>query len=179
MQHCENNHIDAFILDLDFNKCFDRIATECVYGAMRFFQIPEQTVKWVAMLYKNFTIRIQNNGKFSEKVSIQKSVHQGGCMSVQLFLLCAELLAIKMRESKHIKGIPVHEIIYMLNQYADDTGAASLFDQMSLDAMINCLEDFRMQSGFTINYEKTSLLRIGSLAHSDAKFIYAKKYHLD
>ena len=48
----------------------------------------------------------------------------------------------------------------------------SLCNEKSIKAMYEELESFRLQSGFTVSYDKTTLYRIGSLRHSDAQ-LYA------
>ena len=45
----------------------------------------------------------------------------------------------------------------------------SISTEKSIRAIFNELEGFRIQSGFTVSYEKTTLYRIGSLRHSDAQ----------
>ena len=174
LQYCDTHQIDSFLLDLDFVKCFDKISMDCIVGALNYFQFPPYIVNWVTILYTNFYVKLQNNGHFSNYVHVQKSVHQGGCMSVQLFLLCAELVAIELRGCEKIKGIPVGDIVLLLNQFADDMDIASLFEQESLDYIMSTLSHFKRISGFTLSYEKTNLFRMGSLKHSDAT-LYTQK----
>ena len=131
-------------------------------------------VEWVRLLYTDFKIRIQHNGKFSSDIPVQRSVHQGGCMSVQIFLLCAEVIALELRQCEKIKGIPVNDIIYLLNQYADDMGISSDMDQTSIDTIFEYLEWFRKNTGFTLSYEKTSIFRIGSIRDTNA-MLYTQK----
>ena len=46
----------------------------------------------------------------------------------------------------------------------------------SLKAIYEELDKFRLQSGFTVSYEKTTLYRIGSLRHSDACLYNMKQF---
>ena len=85
MQHCRNQEIDGVLLNLDYMKCFDNISFDCILGSMRYFNIPEYMINWIEMLYTDFSIKVQNNGKFTQSIDVQKSVHQGGCVSVQIF----------------------------------------------------------------------------------------------
>ena len=78
------------ILSCDFVKCFDRCEFECITKSMQYFKIPDILVRWVRMLYEDFTIRIQQNGYFSDNISVTRSIHQGGCCSAELFIICAE-----------------------------------------------------------------------------------------
>ena len=59
----------------------------------------------------------------------------------------------------------------MLGQYADDAHIYSMFDQTSIDSIFTVLERFKSMSGFQVNYDKTTILRIGSLAQSDQSLI--------
>ena len=169
IRHCNKNSVPAFVLSLDFKKCFDMISFEIIQGSLEVFGFPSYMRRWVELLYSNFEVRIQNNGHLSTPIKIERSCHQGGCVSSYLFLCCAELLAHCLRENKKIKGIPISDIIYLLNQFADDTDITSLFDQVSLENISRELHRFRDISGFQISYDKTAILRIGSLHGSQAR----------
>ena len=175
MQHCENEQIEADLINLDYIKCFDRISFESILSSISFFGIPDFIRNWVEILYTDFTIRVQNNGKFTEDIPVCRSVHQGGCISVQLFLLCAESIALELRQCEGIKGIPIDDIIYLLNQYADDMSVASLHEERSIQLIFESLEKCRLSTGFTINYEKTAILRMGPHRDSDAKYYTQKE----
>ena len=117
---------------------------------------------------------MQNNGHFSEKIAIERSVHQGGCLSGTLFNLCVQLLSIRIKNNERIKGLQIGDQTQLLNQYADDTDAFSENDQESLDCLIKELDFFQEQSGLCVSYEKTSIYRIGSLRNSNARLYTAK-----
>ena len=55
-----------------------------------------------------------------------------------------------------------------MNQFADDMDIFSLCKETSLRAIHKELEHFRLQSGFTVSYDKTTIYRIGSLRYSSA-----------
>ena len=169
MQYCSSSEVEGILLNLDFEKCFDNIDFTAIIGSLQFFHIPEYIQTWVKILYKNFRIKVQNNGKFTDYIAVERSVHQGGCISVQLFLLCAEVVALEMRQCEHIQGIPVNDITYLLNQYADDMSVSSLYNNDSLQAIFRQLELFRRNAGFKVNYDKTEIYRLGSLHGTNAK----------
>ena len=157
------------VLSLDFKKCFDLIEHCAIIGALKYFEFSEYLIKWTQILYHRFTARIQNNGYFTEDIPIEKGVRQGGPASTTLFLACAEILAIELKNNKEIKGIPVQDIVNLLSQFADDADIFLLFDQKSLDAVVNTLDLFQKNSGFTVSYDKTQIYRIGSLKSSQAE----------
>ena len=160
---------DIVLMNLDFVKCFDKISFDCIINSLRYFNFPEYIVNWVNLLYSEFSVRIQNNGYFTDKIAIEKSVHQGGCCSVQLFLVCAEIIAIELRQCRDIRGLNIGELIYLLNQYADDMNVASKYEENSINAIFSKFKLFKDNTGFTLNYDKTSILRTGSLHKTNAQ----------
>ena len=131
-------------------------------------------INWVKILYTDFQANTQNNGHFSDRFPIKRGVHQGGPALSLLFLICAELLALTLKSEGDIKGIPVHEILKLLGQYADDADIYLLKDQKSLDSVFLIIERFRQMSGFTLNYDKTTILRIGSFRDSNQTLLTQK-----
>ena len=174
LRHCENQKIDAVLFNLDFIKCFDSISFDSILGSLDYFRFPPYIQEWVQILYTDFTLRVQNNGKFTPQIPVERSVHQGGCVSVQLFLLCAETIALEIRQAEGIKGISIEDIEYLLNQYADDTSVASLLEEGSVKKILHTLEICRENTGFAINYDKSAVIRLGPCRDSDAKY-YTQK----
>ena len=83
-----------------------------------------------------------------------------------LFLVCAELLALALKSNQNIQGIPIEDFVKLLGQYPDDADIFQLKNQRLLDATFDVLERFKKSSGFTLNYDKTSIFRIGSAKNS-------------
>ena len=165
----EKEDLEAVVMSLDFVKCFDKCSFSILHGSLDFFGFGDIIKEWTRILYKDFTVKIQNNGHFSESIDIEKGVHQGGCCSSIYFLVIAEILAISLRENKNIEGITFKDVRNLLNQFADDMDICTLCKEQSIRAILGELENFRKHSGFTVSYEKTTLYRIGSLRFSSAK----------
>ena len=169
MHQVEEDDLEAVIVSMDFVKCFDKCSFKILHGSLQFFEFGEKVRVWTKILYNNFSVKIQNNGYFSKAIEIRKGVHQGGCCSSIYFLVIAEILALALRENENIDGITLKEIRNLLNQFADDMDIFSICNQKSLYAIRDELEKFRLQSGFTVSYDKTTIYRIGSLQHSNAR----------
>ena len=161
--------------NLDFLKAFDRAEVSSVLKSLEFFQFPEYIVTWVNTLYKNFTVKIQNNGHFSSDIKVERSVHQGGCASAFLFNILAETMAIHLRFKLEKYAIHTTDAAFLLSQYADDTGAFTENSQQGVTNLYEQIEYFSQQSGLSINYDKTSIYRLGSLKNSQAKLYTAKQ----
>ena len=174
MDYCSLHNKPGIILSLDYMKAFDMVEVGSVISALKYFGFSNYLVKWVEILYYQFTVKIQNNGYFSQEINVERSVHQGGCASAFLFNLVVEILAIQLRKDERIKPIKMGNAEQLLNQYADDADVASDFQQQSLDAILEILDTFRWNTGLTVSYEKTSIYRIGSLKDSNAE-LYTQK----
>ena len=175
MQYCEMHQLDSIILSLDFAKCFDMIENTTIFGSMEYFGFSSYLIDWAKVIYSNFSASVENNGMFTEKFPIQKSVHQGGPASSTIFLLCAEVLAIQLRSNNKIEGITTNSVVNLLNQFADDMDIMMPNKQEVLQECLNILQDFNWQSGFSVNYDKTKVYRIGSLKNSMAK-LYTQQH---
>ena len=161
--------LEAVVLSLDFVKCFDKCSFSILHGSLDFFGFGNTIKTWTKILYRDFFVKIQNNGCFSKIINIKKGVHQGGCCSSLYFLIIAEILAISLRANHEIEGITIRDIRNLLNQFADDMDIFSMCTEKSLRSIFEELDAFKQHSGFTISYEKTTLYRIGSLKHSCAQ----------
>ena len=177
MHETEKEDMEAVVMSLDFVKCFDKCSFSILHGSLRYFGFGTIIRKWTEILYQDFTVKIQNNGHFSESINIKKGVHQGGCCSSVYFLVIAEILAISLRKNKDIEGISIADIENILNQFADDMDVFSINSESSIRAIHRELNQFYHQSGFQVSYEKTTLYRIGSLRHSDASLYNIKEYN--
>ena len=171
MHHTDRENIPAIVLSIDYQKVFDKIEMTAIMGGLNYFQFAPFIIRWIQILYNKFRLRVQNNGHFSPYFPVSRGIHQGGCCSTAIFLVIAELLAINIRSHESIKGIPVNEIMNLLNQFADDTDMTLEANQSNLNIVFNEMETFRKHTGCTINYDKTSIYRIGSLKHTDMKLI--------
>ena len=89
-------------------------------------------------------------------------------MSTCLFVLCAEVLAIKIRNIKNIKGITINNNTkYKLSQHADDTSVILDGSSTSLNETLNVLSSYAKYSGLKINFDKTSVVWIGKKKYSN------------
>ena len=117
---------------------------------------------------------VLNNGFTSNWFPITRSVRQGCCRSVILFLILVEILGAKIRNNPRIIGIRTGNCMKCSSQYADDIWASVIHSQAVFDDLLQTFYDFHRFSGLCINYDKTQVLRVGSLRHSDAK-LYSLK----
>ena len=74
-----------------------------------------------------------------------------------LILICAEILAIKLKNNKNIQGINIGKEMFLISQFADDTSVFLDGSKMSLKTTLN---DFKIMSGLSVNYTKSQAIWI-------------------
>ena len=56
MAYAEEHQVEAMILSLDFEKCFDKIEFQTVFGALKKFNFSDTIIQWTKILYYRFTV---------------------------------------------------------------------------------------------------------------------------
>lgn len=166
MQYTEEQDIPGLLLLIDFEKAFDSISWEFLHCVLKFFNFGESIIKWVEVFYSNIKSAVIQGGNLSEFFHIGRGCRQGDPLSPYLFILCAEILAIKIRGNKDICGIHVLQTEHKMSQFADDTSLILDGDEKSLSESLIELDWFAKMSGLNINFSKTQVIWIGNKKYS-------------
>ena len=170
MQYTEQNDIPGMLLMIDFEKAFDSVSWTFIDKVFHFFGYGESIINWVKTLHTNVSSSINQGGNLSPFIHIQRGCRQGDPIAPYIFILCAEILAIRIRNNKKIKGINVENYPILMSQYADDTSLILDGSETSLQEAITELNNFAKISGLKINIDKTQVVWIGSKRFSEDKF---------
>ena len=175
IEYAEQNDMSTMIVSIDFMKCFDRIEIGALKNALSYFNIGPEFSRWIDVIYNKPRACVVNNGFFSSYFDVSRGVKQGGPCSAYLFLLIAEVLANELRKNNKIHGFILQEIEKILGQYADDIDLYLNGDDNSLNEALVTIQKFCKISGFRINYNKTTVYRVGSLRRAKAICYTAEK----
>ena len=139
---------------------------------MDFFSFGPDIKKWVQVFYNNISACVGVNRNYTSWFSVERGVRQGDPCSPYIYLICAEILSLLIRNDKEIKGIKLSDDIEtLLYQFADDTTLFLDGTRKSFEACINCLNYFSTISGLVMNYDKTKVIWIGAKRNSDTRFM--------
>ena len=157
------NHVgeEGMVFSVDYEKCFDRIEINSMLEAMKVFGFNEEFVAWVKVLNSGNSVQVVNSGYLSEPIKVTRGCRQGSLGSPYYFLICAELLAIKLRNNENIEGFSINSFNKLFGQYADDLDLYCKTTQNDLDQIMETLTAFCKITGCKVNYDKTTLYRIG------------------
>ena len=105
----------------DFEKAFDSVSHDFILKTLKKINFGPNICNWITTLYRDAFANIQVNVFLSDTINIQRGCRQGNPLSPYSFILSAEIVSIKIKNNKNIKGITIDNIEYKLSQFADDT----------------------------------------------------------
>ena len=106
----------------DFKKAFDSLDWKFMFKTLDFFNFGPSFKHWIMTLYESHIGTVKNNGYMSDNFKIYRGIRQGCLVSALLFILCVEVLGLKIRQQNELKGFMFgyEEKPIKVSQYADD-----------------------------------------------------------
>jgi exonuclease III len=160
IKYCDKEGIEGLLVFLDFEKAFDSLDWRFIQHSLREFGFGPNFMKWIKILYNNIVSMVSNNGNLSETFLLKRGIRQGCPISPYIFIICAELLSQKIRESQISKGLLINNHEFKILQFADDT-VLIMNDTDSLRAALKIVKEFSSISGLRINRSKTEIYNLG------------------
>ena len=148
MEFTKKHNIPGILVSLDFRKAFDSLEWPFMMRTLNIFNFGTSIQRWVSTFYTSIESAALNNGFLTNWFRPSRGVHQGCPLSPYLFILSAELMANKIRQDLHVKGIEILGNELKLSQYADDT---NLFcaDLASVEKALEIVDSFGTLAGLT------------------------------
>ena len=160
VEYCDRYDQPGYVINLDFQKCFDQISYSAIIGSLKYFGFGPYLTGLVSLLLMDFWSCTCNNGYTSNYFKVERSCHQGDPVVPYLYLLCGEVMALTIKQNEKIRGITIYKMEQILSQFADDT---QLFasDGDTVNEYISVLDIVYVNTGLTVNYEKSSIHCVG------------------
>ena len=166
MQFVDEKNIPGLLLLIDFEKAYDSLSWSFMKNVLKSFNFGPSIIKWISTFYNKTQVATNQGGNLSSFFYTERGCKQGDPISQYLFILCAEILAIKIKNNKKIKGIKFNNKVFILTQYADDTSVILDGSEESLNETLSELEKYAKFSGLKVNFTKTHVVWIGSKKYS-------------
>ena len=162
IEYCRINNKPGILLALDFKKAFDSVSKKYMLSSFKKFGFGKEFLQWVSVLFSETRSCIIYNGWLSEEFEMNCGIRQGCPFSPLAFIISLELLAIRLRHSKDIKGITLFDSdIFKILLYADDI-SMFLTDESDAKAVFNVIKEFSNFSSLYLNMEKSEVMGIGA-----------------
>ena len=107
IDYADSYSVEGAIIFVDFTKAFDSLEWDFMFKVLRYFGFNDSFISWVETLYNDIQTCVINNGWISEVFKNKRGIRQGCPLSALLFVLSVEIMALRLRGNKDIKGIQV------------------------------------------------------------------------
>ena len=154
------------LISIDQLKAFDRTSHSFLFSTLEHFGFGPQFIRWIKLIYNSVSSSVKVNGRLTSFINLERGLRQGCALSMPLYVLTAEILALRICSNPRIHGIipPGSNTPVKLSQYADDT-TFTLRDDTSIQETFHILSLYESASGAKINLHKCKGLWSGSLKH--------------
>ena len=166
----KKNNYPGMLLLIDFGKAFDSVSWEFLFKVIEYFNFGNSFMKWIKVFHNNIESCVIVNGHLSEWFLLRRGCRQGDPLSPYLFILCAEILAVLIRNETNITGLKIGNYEFKVSQYADDTFLLLDGSEKSLQTWFKILKFYADATGLCVNMEKTQVVWIGSKKNCTEKF---------
>ncbi len=153
-----NNKPYSAVISLDAQQAFDQIEWAYMFNTLKKFGFGERFMTFIKMLNLCPKSSVLTNYDKSPPFHLHCGTRQGCCLSPMLFDLALEPLAISIRTSPEIIGIPCSSSVSTIGLYADDVALTLSDVKTSLSPLLKLIKSFGQLSGFTINWDKSILM---------------------
>ena len=174
--YTEKEQIPGMLLSIDFEKAFDCISWSFLFKSLSFFNFGPKFIRWIQLFYTDLTSCITINGQNSDWFNIERGVRQGDPSSPYLYLICAEILSLMIKNNDQIKGIRMNNNVNLLSQFADDTTLSLDGTEESLTQAIDTITRFSTYSGLKVNEQKSMIIWIGSRKGSQIRYLRDRNF---
>merc|ERR1711947_58051 len=161
---CNTKKKEALILLVDFQKAFDSINHNYIDSVLKIYGFGESIRKWVRLFFDKREAVILLGCHLSEKFFLRQGVPQGDVISPYIFLLCVEILALKVNYTKNLTGVVFAKKEGISKIFADDFSAMVLRTEENLRNFSRILTLFHAVSGLKCNLDKTFVIPVGNFA---------------
>uniref|UniRef100_A0A3B4YV99 Reverse transcriptase domain-containing protein n=1 Tax=Stegastes partitus TaxID=144197 RepID=A0A3B4YV99_9TELE len=158
IQHSSGSKAKSLVISLDAEKAFDRTEQPYLLKVLSKFNLGDNFIKWISLLYAAPQASVITNGLKSPAFTVRSVCRQGCPASPLLFALAIEPLVEALRNDLLLSGIEIGPIHYKISLYCDDVLLFLSNPVISIARAVEIISDFSCFSGYRINYSKSEAM---------------------
>ena len=108
MQFVDEKNIPGLLLLKGFEKAYASLSWSFMKNVLKSFNFGPSVIKWISTFYNKTQVAINQGDNISSFFYTERGCKQGDSTSQYLFILCAEILATKIKNNKKIKRIQIN-----------------------------------------------------------------------
>ena len=120
LYHAGQENLDGILFAADMENAFDSLEHAFIFATLAKFGFGEDFIQWIRTFLYNGNSCIMNNSFSTGYFSLKRGARQGDPLSPYIFIICLEILFIKIRSNKAIKGLKFDKLEVKLTSFADD-----------------------------------------------------------
>ena len=153
------------VLKIDISKAFDSVQWSFVSGSLRALGFPEKHIHWIELCITTPSFSVQINGDLAGYFQSSRGLRQGFSLSPYLFVLCMNVLSLKLDKAMVERKFKVHPGCQNLSLthlcFADDLMVFVEGSKDSVQGAISVFDEFEVWSGLSISVEKSTIFMAG------------------
>ena len=146
----DKNHM---IISIGAEKAFDKIQNPFMIQTLHKMGIERTYLNIVKTLYDKPTANVILNGEKLKAFPLRSGTRQAYPLSLLLFNIVVEVLALAIREEKEIKGIQIRKEV-KLSLFGDDMILYIENTKDSIKKLLQLISEFSKVAGYKINTQK-------------------------
>ena len=100
----DQENSDGILFAVDMEKAFDSLEHAFIFATLAKFGFGMRYIKWIGTFLYNGSSCIMNKSISTGYFSLKRGARQSGPLSPYVYILCLEILLIKIRINKAIQG---------------------------------------------------------------------------
>ena len=161
MYYSGTNNINGAIINIDWEKAFDRVNWQFLIKIMHKMKFPIFIIKWIMILYTNIESVCLVNGHFSDVFKVYRGIRQGCPLSMLMFVIFQNPLYLAIENTNRIKRIEVFGNNTKEIGYADDTNVIVIDDEGIVE-VFKIIDCFVKATNSKVNINKTKIYGFGN-----------------
>ncbi|XP_056860006.1 uncharacterized protein LOC130494489 [Raphanus sativus] len=152
-------------MKIDISKAFDSVQWSFLLNGLLAMGFPERFIHWIKLCITSPSFSVQVNGELAGYFQSARGLRQGCSLSPYLFVLCMNVLSLKIDKAMREKKFSPHPRCKSLDLthlcFADDLIVFVEGSKESVEGALMVFNEFEVWSGLSISLEKSTIFMAG------------------